>query len=48
MAKRKYNFSARSFFRILKISQTIADLDGKRMIDKRVVEEAVRFKIDNA
>lgn len=44
MAFDKYNFSVRSFNKILKMSRTIADLDGKENIETKHVLEAVRYR----
>ena len=40
----KYKFSARSFDKILKISRTIADLDGKENIEAKHLMEAIRYR----
>ena len=40
----KYDLSARSYYRILKLSRTIADLDGKDSIEISHLAEAIRFK----
>ncbi len=44
-ATKKYNLTARSYFRILKLSRTIADLDSKENIETKHVIEALNFKI---
>ncbi len=44
-AAKKYNLTARSYFRILKLSRTIADLDNKENIETKHVIEALNFKI---
>lgn len=44
MAFDKYNFSVRSFNKILKLSRTIADLDGKENIESKHILEAVRYR----
>jgi magnesium chelatase family protein len=43
----RQEFSARSYFRILKTARTIADLEGSEKILERHVNEALRFKITN-
>ncbi|WP_241673675.1 hypothetical protein [Finegoldia sp. BIOML-A1] len=44
LALDKYKFSARSFDKILKISRTIADLDGKENIEAKHLMEAIRYR----
>lgn len=44
MAFHQYKFSARSFQKILKLSRTIADLDGADWVDDKHVLEAVRYR----
>lgn len=44
MAIKKMNISARGFFRILKVSRTIADLDGGGGIEKKHILEALSYK----
>ncbi len=44
LAINRLNLSARSFFRILKVSRTIADLDDSVDIKKRHVMEALSYK----
>lgn len=41
----KAYISARGYFKILKISQTIADIDGKEIIDEACVSEAFSYRI---
>lgn len=44
----KYRFSARTYNKILKISRTIADLDGEKTILEKHVLEAIRYRsLDN-
>jgi len=38
------NLSARSYFRILKLSRTIADLDGLENIQSKHILEALSFR----
>ncbi len=40
----KFGFSARAFYRILKIARTIADLCGKRDIDIHHISEAIQYR----
>lgn len=44
MASKKYNFTARSFHRILKVARTIADLEGSEKIKANAIIEAINFK----
>jgi magnesium chelatase family protein len=44
LAIKRMNLSARSFFRILKVSRTIADLDNSESIEKRHILEALSYK----
>lgn len=39
------NLSARSYYRILKISRTIADIEGKDSVDKDHIAEALTYRI---
>lgn len=41
---RKFNLSARAYSRILKLSRTIADLEGKENISLQHIAEAARFR----
>ena len=43
----KQEFSARSYYRILKTARTIADLEGSEIILDKHVSEALMFKITN-
>lgn len=43
-AYRKIKFSARSYHRILKVSRTIADMDGSEIIDAAHVGEALTYR----
>ena len=40
----KFNLSARSYVRLLKISRTIADLDGKDFISLAHISKALQFR----
>lgn len=41
----RLSLSARSYFKVLKISQTIADLDGKEKIEIAHVAEALQYRV---
>ena len=43
---RQLSLSARSYHRILKVSRTIADMEGSEMINSRHLLEAVSFRPD--
>ncbi len=44
----KYKFSGRTYNKLLKVSRTIADLDGKKDIEDKHVLEAIRYRtLDN-
>ncbi|MFA5575793.1 MAG: YifB family Mg chelatase-like AAA ATPase [Tissierellaceae bacterium] len=44
----KYKFSGRTYNKLLKVSRTIADLDGADIIDDRHILEAIRYRtLDN-
>ncbi len=45
MYARKYNLTARSYHRILKLSRTIADLDGSKDVKLKHILEAINFKL---
>ena len=40
----KYNFSVRSYNKIIKMSRTIADLDASEKIETKHLLEAVRYR----
>lgn len=41
----RLSLSARSYFKVLKISQTIADLEGKEKIETAHVAEALQYRV---
>lgn len=43
-AFQKLHFSPRSYFKILKVAQTIADLERKRSISQQIIAEAVQYR----
>ena len=43
-ASEKLNLSARSYFKVIKVAQTIADLDGAEQISEAHVSEALSFR----
>ncbi|SCL83209.1 YifB family Mg chelatase-like AAA ATPase [Sporanaerobacter sp. PP17-6a] len=43
-AFKKFKFSARSYNKILKVSRTIADLDGKEFIEDNHILEAIQYR----
>ena len=40
----KYKFSARSYFKILKVARTIAELDSRECLRKEDILEALSFR----
>jgi len=44
LASETYNFSARSYIRIIKVARTIADLDHKKDILPVHIAEALQYK----
>ncbi|MFH0749752.1 MAG: YifB family Mg chelatase-like AAA ATPase [Candidatus Gottesmanbacteria bacterium] len=44
LASETYNFSARSYIRIIKVARTIADLDRKKDISPMHIAEALQYK----
>ncbi|RUM58858.1 MAG: magnesium chelatase [Persephonella sp.] len=45
MYAKKYNLTARSYHRILKLSRTIADLEGSNNVKLKHILEAINFKL---
>jgi len=45
IAIEKFGFSARTYFRILKVARTIADLEGSAEITPKCVQEAIHYRI---
>jgi len=45
IAIEKFGFSARTYFRILKVARTIADLEGSTEITPKCVQEAIHYRI---
>jgi magnesium chelatase family protein len=45
VACEKYGFSPRAYHRILKVSRTIADLEGKDLIEEHHVAESIQYRI---
>ncbi|MDC0449196.1 YifB family Mg chelatase-like AAA ATPase [bacterium] len=43
-AVRKFNLSARSYFKVIKVARTIADLEGSELIKKEHVAEALQYR----
>jgi magnesium chelatase family protein len=43
-AAEKLNISARSYMKILKVAQTIADLEAKNTIEKHHIAEALQYR----
>lgn len=41
---KKLNFSARAYFKIIKLARTIADLEGKKDIEKEHILEAIQYR----
>lgn len=44
-AMNNYNFSARTYFRLIKVARTIADLAGEKTISENHVAEALQYRI---
>ena len=45
MAFNKYNFSGRAYNKILKVSRTIADIEGSKEIEASHLLEAIRYRV---
>ena len=45
MAVNKFNLSARTYFRLIKVSRTIADLDNSEIILDKHVAEALQYRV---
>ena len=43
-AGERLNLSARSYFKVIKVAQTIADLDGSQKIEKSHIAEALQYR----
>jgi magnesium chelatase family protein len=43
-ASTKLGLTARSYFKIIKVSQTIADLEGADVVDERHIAESLQFR----
>jgi magnesium chelatase family protein len=41
----KMKFSARGYHRVLKVARTLADLDGKEMVGRIHLAEAISYRI---
>jgi len=42
----RFSLSARSYFKIIKVSQTIADIEGKEKIESYHIAEALQFRLN--
>ena len=43
-AYEKYNMTARGYYKIIRVSRTIADLDGTESINKKHILEAIGYR----
>ena len=41
-----YHFSVRSYFKIIKVARTIADLMGEQRIEPPAIAEAIQYRLD--
>ncbi|MEP7103956.1 MAG: YifB family Mg chelatase-like AAA ATPase [Candidatus Dojkabacteria bacterium] len=46
LAVNKMNLSARAYYRLLKVSRTIADLRGREKVEERDVAEALSYRVE--
>lgn len=44
MAAKRYNLSARAYFKVIKVARTIADLEGVREIEVKHIAEAAQYR----
>jgi magnesium chelatase family protein len=44
-AAKSQNFSARAFFKIIKVARTIADLDSAEKVDESHIAEAIAYRL---
>jgi len=42
----KLSLTARSYFKVIKVAQTIADLDGQKIVDIKHISEALQYRIN--
>jgi len=45
-ANQKFNFSARSYFKLLKVARTIADLENQQEVKEEYILEAINYRFD--
>ncbi len=43
----RFSFSARSYFKVIKIGRTVADLEGKEKVESSHIAEALQYKTEN-
>jgi len=46
-ANQKFNFSARSYFKLLKVARTIADLENQQEVKEEFILEAINYRFNN-
>lgn len=46
LAVNKFNLSARTYFRLIKVARTIADLDGAKEIGEKHMLESVQYRVE--